>query len=60
MENRNIAIDGPAGSGKTTIVKILSEKLGLVNIDTGVFEFETPVWGYVFYTIFTSPNKNGR
>jgi len=30
-----IAIDGPAGSGKGTITKIISEKLGLVNIDTG-------------------------
>lgn len=30
-----VAIDGPAGSGKGTIAKIISEKLGLVNIDTG-------------------------
>ena len=30
-----IAIDGPAGSGKGTITKILAEKLGVVNIDTG-------------------------
>ena len=30
-----IAIDGPAGSGKGTIAKILSEKLNFVNIDTG-------------------------
>ena len=30
-----IGIDGPAGSGKGTIAKILSEKLNLVNIDTG-------------------------
>lgn len=30
-----IAIDGPAGSGKGTVAKILSEKLGLINIDTG-------------------------
>ena len=30
-----VAIDGPAGSGKGTIAKILSEKLNLVNIDTG-------------------------
>jgi len=30
-----IAIDGPAGSGKGTITKILAERLGLVNIDTG-------------------------
>lgn len=30
-----IAIDGPAGSGKGTLAKALSKKLGLVNIDTG-------------------------
>ena len=30
-----VAIDGPAGSGKGTITKILSQKLKLNNIDTG-------------------------
>ena len=30
-----IAIDGPAASGKGTLAKALSEKLSLVNIDTG-------------------------
>ncbi len=30
-----VAIDGPAGSGKGTVTKILSEKLNLINIDTG-------------------------
>lgn len=30
-----IAIDGPAGSGKGTVAKILSEKLNILNIDTG-------------------------
>lgn len=32
---KNIAIDGPAGSGKTTISKILSKELNLNYIDTG-------------------------
>ena len=31
----NIAIDGPAGAGKSTIAKKLAEKLGFVYIDTG-------------------------
>jgi cytidylate kinase len=31
----NIAIDGPAGAGKSTIAKILAEKLGMNYIDTG-------------------------
>ena len=30
-----IAIDGPAGTGKGTVTKIIAEKLDLVNIDTG-------------------------
>lgn len=30
-----VAIDGPAGSGKGTVTKIVAERLGLVNIDTG-------------------------
>lgn len=30
-----IAIDGPAGAGKSTIAKILADKLGYIYIDTG-------------------------
>ncbi len=30
-----VAIDGPAGTGKGTITKLVSEELGLTNIDTG-------------------------
>ena len=33
--NYVIAIDGPAGSGKGTITKIVADKLNLVYIDTG-------------------------
>lgn len=31
----NIAIDGPAGAGKSTIAKMLAAKLGFVYVDTG-------------------------
>lgn len=31
----NIAIDGPAGSGKSTISRILAQKLGILYLDTG-------------------------
>lgn len=31
-----VGIDGPAGSGKGTITKIIANKLNLVNIDTGI------------------------
>ena len=30
-----VAIDGPAGTGKGTVTKLISKELGLVNIDTG-------------------------
>ncbi|MEW6088650.1 MAG: (d)CMP kinase [bacterium] len=35
MKSTVIAIDGPAGSGKTTLARLLAEKLGLLYIDTG-------------------------
>ncbi len=33
--NRHIAIDGPAGSGKSTIAKIVAARRGLIYVDTG-------------------------
>ena len=30
-----VAIDGPAGSGKGTVTKLVGKRLGLINIDTG-------------------------
>jgi CMP/dCMP kinase len=35
MKNRIITIDGPAGSGKTTVSKALSQRLGCIYVDTG-------------------------
>lgn len=35
MNTINIAIDGPAGAGKSTIAKMVSAKLGYIYVDTG-------------------------
>ncbi len=35
MKNYNIAIDGPAGAGKSTIAKNIAKKLGFIYVDTG-------------------------
>lgn len=35
MKNYSIAIDGPAGSGKSTVAKQIAKKLNLLYIDTG-------------------------
>lgn len=35
MKNFQVALDGPAGSGKSSISKMVSDKLGFTHIDTG-------------------------
>lgn len=35
MSSVNIAIDGPAGAGKSTVAKGLAKKLGFIYVDTG-------------------------
>src|SRR5574344_543598 len=35
MKKINVAIDGPAGAGKSTIAKLAAKKLGYVYVDTG-------------------------
>ena len=35
MKYISVAVDGPAGSGKSTITKMVAEKLGYNYVDTG-------------------------
>lgn len=43
----NIAIDGPAGAGKSTIAKRLAKKLGFIYVDTGAMY---RAMAYYFFT----------
>ena len=49
MDKVVIAIDGPAGSGKSTIAKIISKKLNFTYIDTGAM--------YRMVTLYFIENK---
>ena len=35
MKNFVVALDGPAGSGKSSISKLVAQELGFTHIDTG-------------------------
>lgn len=43
-KNYQIAIDGPAGSGKSTIAKVLSRKLGFLYVDSGAMYRATTLY----------------
>lgn len=49
MTNFQVAIDGPASAGKSTIAKILATKLNYVYVDTGA----------MYRTITLAAKKNG-
>lgn len=35
MKNFNIALDGPAGAGKSTVARLVAKELGFIYVDTG-------------------------
>ena len=39
-----IAIDGPAGAGKSTVAKTIAARLGFVYIDTGAMYRAVALW----------------
>ena len=42
----NIALDGPAGSGKSTIAKAISKKLNILYLDTGAMYRACGLYAY--------------
>ena len=51
----NIAIDGPAGAGKSTIAKSVAESLGFIHVDTGAL-----YRAIAFYLIKNNISKNAE
>lgn len=45
-----IAIDGPAGAGKSTVAKIIADRLGFTYIDTGAM-YRAIAYGLIHYDI---------
>src|SRR5665213_147231 len=52
-----IAIDGPAGAGKSTIARIVAEKLGYIYIDTGAMYRAIALWAARTQTPFSDAHK---
>ena len=52
-----IAIDGPAGAGKSTIARIVAEKLGYIYIDTGAMYRAIALWAAQTQTAFSDVHK---
>jgi cytidylate kinase len=52
-----IAIDGPAGAGKSTIARIVAEKLGYTYIDTGAMYRAIALWASRTQTAFSDSHK---
>ena len=44
MKRFAIAVDGPAGSGKSTVAKMVARKLGIIYVDTGAMYRTVAVW----------------
>jgi cytidylate kinase len=42
-DDLNVAIDGPAGVGKTTTARALASRMGLLYVDTGAMYRRSPV-----------------
>ncbi len=59
MKHHAIAIDGPAGAGKSTVAKMLAKRLGYVYIDTGAMYRATTFKAMRLKINLDSPDEYG-
>ena len=57
MEQKSIALDGPAGAGKSTLAKRTAEHFGLIYVDTGALY--RCIGLFAFRSKVSSKDKNG-
>ena len=43
MQEKSVAIDGPAGAGKSTLARALARELGYLYVDTGAIYRRSPL-----------------
>lgn len=55
-----IAIDGPAGSGKSTTAKLVAKKLGILHLDTGAMYRMVTLKGLQSGIAYTDPESLGK
>src|SRR4051812_20965150 len=55
-----VAIDGPAGSGKSTVTHLLARKLGYVHIDTGALYRAVALKAFEQKTSVDDPKQLGK
>lgn len=53
----NLAIDGPAGAGKSTIAKRVAKELSFVYVDTGAMY---PCHGHLFSDLGIAPEEQEK
>lgn len=54
-----VAVDGPAGAGKSSISKIVAKKLGYLYIDTGAM-YRSVTWAVLHNHIDVNNQKGSR
>lgn len=55
-----IAIDGPAGTGKSTVAKLLAKELGFIYLDTGAMYRACALWGWRHNVDWNQPDELTR